>query len=113
MRRLAYEPKLQPITLVASNRESHRVVRPVFGQAQAARGVTEIAELVHFLAGWFRTFMAGRAAMAAPSATQRQPRRMQPTAVFQSARRHKKWASHSLKLLLGDEGIVLSKEMNR
>jgi hypothetical protein len=113
MRGLAYEPNLQPITLVASSGESHRIVRPFFGQSLAACGVTEIAEVVHFLAGWFRTFVAGCAAMAAPSAAQGQPRRMQPTAVFQLARRHKKWASHSLKLLLRDEGIVLSKEMNR
>jgi hypothetical protein len=68
---------------------------------------------VYFLAGWFGAFVSGRAAMAAPSAAEGQPRGMQPTAVFQFARRHKKWASHSLKLQLRDEGIVLSKEINR
>jgi len=82
MRVLADKPNLQPITLIASNGKSHRIVRPFFGQPLTARGVTEIAEIVHFLAGWFRTFMAGCAAVATPSATQRQPRRMQPTAVF-------------------------------
>jgi hypothetical protein len=71
MRGLAYEPNLQPVTLVASNRESHRIVRSFFGQALATRGVTEIAEIVHFLAGWLSTFVARCAAMATPSAAQR------------------------------------------
>src|SRR5579863_6065207 len=106
MRRLTYEPNLQPVALVASDGESNRIVRPFFRQAQASRGVTQIAKVVHFLISRLRTFMARRAAMAAPSAAERQPRRMQPTAIFQLARRHKKWASHPLKLLLRDEGIV-------
>jgi hypothetical protein len=82
MRGLAYEPNLQPITPVASNRKSHRIVSTFLGKSLAARGVAEIAKVVHFLAGWFRTFVARCAAMAIPSAAQRQPRRMQPTAIL-------------------------------
>lgn len=110
---LAYEPNPQAITLVASNRKSYCVVISVLGQSLAARRVTQIAELVHFLIAWFRTFVAGCAALAAPSAAQRQSRGMQPTAIFQFARRHKKWACHWLKPRLRDEGIVLTQEMNR
>jgi hypothetical protein len=110
---LAYEPNLQPITLVASNRKSYCVVSPVLRQSLATRRVTQIAELVHFLIAWFRAFVAGCTALAAPSAAQRQSRRMQPAAIFQFARRHKKWAGHWLKPLLRDEGIVLTQQMNR
>jgi hypothetical protein len=38
---------------------------------------------------------------------------MKPTAILQFAGRHEKWTGHRLKLLLSDEGIVLSNETDR
>ena len=66
------------------------------------------------LPGWLVRCLRVRARSNGRSIRRRGAARgMQPTAVFQFARRHKKWASHSLKLQLRDEGIVLSKEINR
>ena len=38
---------------------------------------------------------------------------MKPAAIFQLARRHKKWTGHSVNSRCKDEGIVLSSDMDR
>ena|ERR1700674_1103065 len=99
--------------MVASDRKSHRIVSTLFGYPLTTCSVTQIAKFLQLFIRWFCAFMAGCGTMAGPSATQREPRRMKPAAIFQLARWHEERTGHSLKLLLRDEGIVLSQEMER
>jgi hypothetical protein len=99
MIRLADETKLKLRATVAGDREPYRVVGAPLRQSRTARCITQIAKFPQFFLGRFVAFMARCATMTGPSSTQREPRRMKPSAVFQLVGRHEEWTSHSVKLL--------------
>src|ERR1700722_12471534 len=70
------------------NREPHRIPCAVARSPGASRGVTEIAETFENLLRRHRTFVARSGTVAHPTAAQRQPRRMLPTAIFDFLDRH-------------------------
>jgi hypothetical protein len=109
---LVNEPKAQPCSMVASNRKPYRIGSTILGQARTGGSVTQIAKFPQLLIRWFRAFVSRCGTVANPSAAQRKPRRMKPAAILEFARRHKEWTGHSRRLLLRDEGIVLSEEID-
>src|SRR5277367_949755 len=99
MTRLADEPKQELLAPVVSDRKSHRIVSPFFGQTRTTCRVTEITKFAQFPIRWLFSLMTGRGTMPGPATTQREARRMKPTPIFQLARRHEERTSHSLRLL--------------
>ena len=77
--------------------EADGITNTFTGQARAARGVSQIAELVQFVIGGLGTLMTGSGTEAVPAAAQRQARRVQPSSV-QPLHGHEKRAGQSLNV---------------
>src|SRR5271155_5163137 len=53
--------------------------------------MAEITEISQFVLRWSLTLVSGSGAVAAPSTSKRQARRMKPRTILQLLYRHKKW----------------------
>ena len=92
--KLTSKRKQQLSTGIAGDRKSYRVGCPFFRQARTAGCVAQVAKLLQVLRGGLGALVAGCAALAMPSATKRQPGRVQPAATFEFAGRKEKWTRH-------------------
>ena len=95
MRTLAHEGKGKLLPANVRNREPDRIPIAAVGKMRACRGVAKIAKIADMIIGGTR-FAAGGTAVASPSGTQRQTRRMRPRAIADNFKRHKKWASQAV-----------------
>jgi hypothetical protein len=76
----------------ACHRKADSIPVTMLGKMWTIGCVTEVAEFPHVSVGC-RQFVPRGAAVASPSCTQRQTRRMQPRTIVHDLTRHKKWTS--------------------
>lgn len=110
--KLTSKRKQQLRTGIAGDRKSYRIGGPFFRQARTAGCVAQIAKFPQLLRGGLGALVAGCAALTVPSATKRQPRRVQPAAIFQFAGRKKERTRHGI-YAVSLRAILLSEEPNR
>ena len=83
-----------PVTAHGPGRKPDRVPYSLSRQSRTTLGVPKIAKLPQLFLRWSLTVMSRRRAVPAPSASQRQPPRMQPVPVPQLLHWHEKRTSH-------------------
>jgi len=86
---------------ILRDREAHRIAASLLRQARASGGVAHIAKFPQIVIARFGALMPRSAALAAPSAAQRQAGGMKPGVAGQFSRGHEERARQ--RRLLGEE----------